>query len=409
MTLLTGMALGALLASPAAAREWRTLGDGLPSKGQWRQGFDIADMNGDGRLDIVHGPSRRGDGRPVVFLGDGAGGFTIWREARFPDLPFDYGDVVAADFTGDGWLDLGLGSHLRGLSVLRSDGTGGFERWDQGLRLDTSGEAFASRALATADWNLDGKPDLLALGEGPSPGGSPSEGSWGLRVFLNGGDGTWSEHQPDEPGRIFGYSLAVGNYDNDRRPDAVTSSRSQGRLDVVHTALADGGVARGPLRGARPRSILHAVTMHDFDGDGAGEVVASYLVRSPTGKWQAGVDIYPSAKAVTDEREEVLVLPDSIEISLVAVGDLDADGRGDLVAAGADGGVWIFKGGRQGGFKRIAAAKIQRSSGNCKASHAAFADLDGEPGDELVISFSSEPVGEETCPSGGSIQVWQLR
>jgi len=32
---------------------------GLPRQGQWRNGFDVADMNGDGHLDIVFGPSRK--------------------------------------------------------------------------------------------------------------------------------------------------------------------------------------------------------------------------------------------------------------------------------------------------------------------------------------------------------------
>ena len=50
---------------------------GLPHEGQWRNGFDIADMNGDGLLDIVHGPPRKGDRRPHVFLGDGKGNWRV--------------------------------------------------------------------------------------------------------------------------------------------------------------------------------------------------------------------------------------------------------------------------------------------------------------------------------------------
>ena len=56
---------------------------GLPRGGQWRYGFVLADMNGDGKLDIVHGPARRRPGPPVIFLGDGGGRWRRWTTA-FP-------------------------------------------------------------------------------------------------------------------------------------------------------------------------------------------------------------------------------------------------------------------------------------------------------------------------------------
>jgi len=49
-------------------------GQGLPPSGQWREGFAITDMNGDGHPDIVSGPPRKAPGAgPVIFLGNGKG------------------------------------------------------------------------------------------------------------------------------------------------------------------------------------------------------------------------------------------------------------------------------------------------------------------------------------------------
>ena len=58
-------------------------GEGLPQSGQWRDGFAVADMNGDGHLDIVHGPPRKSFGTPVIFLGNGKGSWRRWQEASW--------------------------------------------------------------------------------------------------------------------------------------------------------------------------------------------------------------------------------------------------------------------------------------------------------------------------------------
>ena len=92
-------------------------------------------MNGDRVPDIVHGPPRKGRGWPVIFIGDGKGGFTRWA-ASFPRLPFDYGVVAVADFDRDGRADdIAIGSHLRGIAVLTGDGKGEFKQWGRGLEL----------------------------------------------------------------------------------------------------------------------------------------------------------------------------------------------------------------------------------------------------------------------------------
>ena len=155
-----------------APASWVEIGIGLPQTGQWRNGFDLADFDGDGRLDLAHGPPRRSLGPPSIFLGKTDLEFQRWEELSFPEMPFDYGDAAAADFDGDGHADLALGVHYRGLVVLSGDG-GGVFRVQASFLAAEAGESeapvFSSRALAVGDVDGDGRPDIVALGEGPRP------------------------------------------------------------------------------------------------------------------------------------------------------------------------------------------------------------------------------------------------
>ena len=115
--------------APAASPDIRRLDAGLPASGQWRNGFGLVDLDGDGRLDLVHGPRRKGDGKPQLFRGLGGGRFEPCSGARFPNVELDYGDAVAADFDGDGAIDLAFAAHFRGLTAWRGVGQGRFEPW----------------------------------------------------------------------------------------------------------------------------------------------------------------------------------------------------------------------------------------------------------------------------------------
>ena len=131
--------------------EFLPFDSGLPRQGRWRDGFDIADMNGDGHLDIVFGPARKGRSQPNIFLGNGAGSWSPW-QATYPRLPYDYGDAAAADFNKDGQMDLALAAHLRGIVVLVGDGSGSFRAWSDGIPLaGVNGQggagAFSLRAI----------------------------------------------------------------------------------------------------------------------------------------------------------------------------------------------------------------------------------------------------------------------
>lgn len=404
---------------------------GLPDSGQWRNGFDIADVDGDGIFDIVHGPARKGGSKPNLFLGDGRGGWRLWREARFQGPTLDYGDAEAADFNGDGITDLAFAVHLRGIAVFVGDGEGGFRSWGEGLEY-ASPEAhqgtagFSSRAITSVDWNGDGRTDLLALGEGPSLGRptggerTPADfqaGARGPAVFLNQGDGTWERHAVRSEGREpFGDSLATGDFDGDGVLDFATATNGYGATGIVHLGRPDGTWSRVPVDALGSYTLVKALTAADLDGDGRDELGVGTLTFIDGEGFISAVEVLDLQPEGEWTRTTLRSIESQLGVWGIASGDVDGDGRLDLVASTGAGEVWVLLGTAAGGFRLEVSDEIQPPGYLCRGYHVELADLDGEPGDEVVVSFAGEPGSEQMipglqkhCPEQGALEVWKAQ
>ncbi len=398
------------------------LGTGLPEQGQWRQGFDVADIDGDGNLDVIHGPARKTGNRPAIFLGDGKG--ASWRpwQAAFPNMGFDYGDAAAGDLDGDGDLDLVIASHLRGIVALVNDGKGSFSPWSKGIDFavqpspeDTT-TAFSSREVEIFDWNRDGRPDILALGEGPRLAISRTAGdddrfkggSRGLVVYLNQGDGTWTR-TGGATGRsvVFGDDLALGDFNGDGIQDFATGSGIQGAKTLLNLGRQDGTWETVNVDAARPRAIFHGVAAGDFDRDGRTDLALGYL-SIEGGAWRTGVDALLARADGAWERHALGNEKSQDGIYGLSAGDVDGDKILDLVALTGGGQGWVFLGDGRGGFAREEGAEILESG--CRGYHVELADFDGDGAAEIVAGFAGEGnalFGPESCPSQGSLRAWK--
>ncbi len=404
-------------------------GVGLPSSGQWRHGFAVADFDGDGRLDLALPPARKAyRPRPQIYLGAGGADFREWGAASFPDLPYDYGDLAAGDLDGDGELDLVIAAHLRGVVALRGDGHGEFAAWGSDLVLG-EGVRFFSRAVELFDWDRDGRLDVLAFGEGlsaafgtvPATGLGPRQGlvRQGLAVLRNAGNGGWDVLPAGRGGELdagFGDGFALGDFDGDGYRDVALASHRPGSSSILGFGGAERGFLTAQLGSLPSGAFTSAVLASDFDRDGRDELVVGLRFRDALGAVWSGLDLYdlePGSR--TWSRQPLVAVPGQTGVWSLAAGDLDRDGRVDLVAGTGAGELWILLGNADGGFARELTPELPPALAGCRVYSLRLVDLEGSMPPEIVAGFAGEPTGgqglgfsEPGCPDSGRMAVWRV-
>ena len=178
-----------------------------------------ADFNGDGNIDLVYFSDRDRKFFPVLQLrfGDGAGHFSN------PATPLDrHGSFTIGDFNSDGNPDLaavGLmdetGSVFNTIRTYLGNGHGGF------TIVDSPGYAAFFATLSVADFNTDGKPDLLQNNPTVANDGTTFSGY----APLGDGEGKFQVPAPIGEG-VEGRALASGDFNNDGKPDLAVANGS---------------------------------------------------------------------------------------------------------------------------------------------------------------------------------------
>jgi hypothetical protein len=163
-----------------------------------------ADLNGDGKLDLAITLSPIGGGGVMVLLGNGYGTFTPSKQGEIAITAAH--SVATADFNRDGKLDLVVAG-VNTLSVLLGNGDGTFQ-----APMSMAGGNSPTQ-LVTADFNNDGIADIAVTGYYDSA----------VFVLLGKGDGTFRPALKVPVG-LYPTNLAAADFNHDGKIDMVVHS-----------------------------------------------------------------------------------------------------------------------------------------------------------------------------------------
>jgi hypothetical protein len=174
------------------------------------QAAAIADVNGDGKPDVLVADTS-GAG---VLLGNGDG--TFQPEVMYSSGGLTPTSIVSADLNGDGKQDLVVMNFDSGnVGVLLGKGDGTFQPAVTYGGADGAG----TPSVAVADVNGDGKLDLLVVNFCVD-----KNCDGGIGVFLGNGDGTFRPESVFVSGGYYAWALAVADVNGDGKPDLVAAN-----------------------------------------------------------------------------------------------------------------------------------------------------------------------------------------
>jgi VCBS repeat protein/centrosomal CEP192-like protein len=383
--------------------------------------FATADVNGDANLDLI--VPDVSNGAVAVLYGKGDGTFPNATEfpAAVPGVTAP-GAVAVGDFNKDGKPDLVVASYtgccpLRGgIHVLLDNGTGGFQA---PVFYANPGGVDSLAQVAVADLNADGKLDVA----------ESTMGGQNLAIFLGNGDGTF---QPVKTYfTIWGSALAVGNLSSDKKPEIVVTSyydgtawvwlnKGSGVFQLSGMYSTDGGAQALALADFNKDGKLDLVTGNSSgqyftvalgNGDGTfrssphyndsggwttGFAVADFNLDGNPDVVQAGGGTAVGLSIMLGSSHGVLKAPTYINlgansyaiVAFALAGDLNGDGKPDIVSSTAEGygnpyGVAILLGTGTGTFKP---ALVYTTSTSSYPAQGVLVDVNGDGKVDIVTS-----------------------
>ncbi len=240
-------------------------------------GLDIGDVNGDGLVDIVIGNSGEA-GQNFLWLNvpDNPGTFIDATKSHLPQINDKTQSIALADLDGDGDLDMMVGNEVPPNRLLINDGKGVFTEKTEGFELLVPLE---TRMILLAD--VDGDQDLDAVFSNLTSNGGEWVKDPQMRILINDGNANFADETESRmpKNKFSSYASHFIDFDGDGdldllvgtveipgfNPDQLRAYENDGSgnfTDVTQKAIPASVVSRG-----------WDMTVGDVNADGIDDVI----------------------------------------------------------------------------------------------------------------------------------------
>ncbi|HEX4264742.1 MAG TPA: FG-GAP-like repeat-containing protein [Verrucomicrobiae bacterium] len=302
----------------------------------------VVDVDGDGKLDIV--ACNADHNLLCIFRNIGSPGATITTSsfADRIDLPASntMRGVAAQDLDGDGKPEIVTGNQNdNDISIFKNNSAPGNIDFAPPVNLAAGSGA---TTVVIADMDGDGKPDIASANFSGNT----------ISIFRNLGLNGIINSNSFAPAVNFAapatpFALAIGDIDGDGKLDLVVGGESQSQVVAVYRNTSNPGNIdtnsfAAPVTFAAS-GWVNFVALADLDGDGKLDLA---LVTQPSNKFSIFKNLSFPGSFTSASLATRVDFPAGSNPNGVALGDLDGDGRPDVVFGNTyDGSLSVYQNG----------------------------------------------------------------
>lgn len=295
--------------------------------------LELADFDGDGKVDIVLGNSYNTNGSVIATRNTSTpSNITVAANVEFPGVTgYNVTDIAVADFDTDGKPDVIISYNSYFVSVFKNTSSVG------NISFSARAEYYVNTAavintIAVADIDGDGKTDVaLAGGAGNSIYYLRNTSTTGLISFATYTSTSLS-------GAITG--LAIGDIDTDGKPDVVYGNGTS------TVAILKNNSVSGTITIATSATTLAAlantptdIKLGDLDGDGKLDITVGYTTGTQ-------ISIYKNTSTASISvaaKNDFTITASSTNPVSVGVYDMNGDSKSDVLATNSGASISYFQ------------------------------------------------------------------